>query len=85
MIIWKQGGQNHQNEQWASYWIELLSRHDFVFYDIFRPKFWNNENIFWRYRQIMFLVMKKGVKHSFIETPILNYVHPDLFFIKIQR
>lgn len=41
-----QGGQNHLNEQWPSWWQMIFERHGFRAYDILRREFWNNENVF---------------------------------------
>jgi SAM-dependent methyltransferase len=77
-----QGGQNHINEQWPNYWMELFGQYGYVFYDIFRPKFWNNEHMYWWYKQNMFLVARQGAHHSFSETPIHSYIHPELFLAR---
>ena len=41
-----QGGTNHLNEQWPSYWQKKFNKHGFIFHDIFRPLIWENEDIF---------------------------------------
>jgi len=77
-----QGGQNHVNEQWPDYWIRKFDKYRYNFYDVLRPYFWNNEKIFWWYKQNMFLVIKDTFKHSFKEQPILNLVHPEHYIQK---
>jgi SAM-dependent methyltransferase len=69
-----QGGQNHLNEQWLSYWQEKFEAHGYYFHDTIRPLIWNNEKIQWWYRQNMFLISKKTSSKQ-----ILNAIHPDLF------
>lgn len=59
-----QGGQNHINEQDYSYWQQKFGAHGYSFYDIFRNRFWNNENIDWWYKQNMFLVAHHSVSLS---------------------
>ncbi len=80
-----QRGQNHINEQWPDYWRELFAQHGFIFYDIFRPEFWNNKHMYWWYKQNMFLVTRQGACQSFTETPILNCVHPQLFMSRTGK
>jgi len=83
-----QGGQNHLNEQWPQYWIKKFSSYGFYFHDVFREYFWNNENVFWWYKQNLFLVKKKSVPLApEIENKrkeILNYIHPELFHLKAE-
>ncbi len=91
--IINQGGQNHINEQPFDYWIEKFSKRDFVFYDIFRRRFWNNTKVNWWYKQNMFLVAHNSVDVSKYQInadksePILEYVHPELleFHLKDLR
>lgn len=74
-----QGGQNHINEQRHDCWQEKFQKHNFHFYDVLRPIFWNNENVDWWYRQNMFVVIKEGVAHSFNPVQqILRIIHPGL-------
>jgi len=37
-----QGGDNHINEQWQSYWIRLFSHQGYRSFDILRAKFWDH-------------------------------------------
>jgi len=77
-----QGGENHVNEQWPSYWIELFKSNGFVCNNFMRPLIWNNTNIHWWYRQNM-LYFKRNVE--LIDQPVnadislYNIVHPDLY------
>lgn len=85
-----QGGQNHINEQWPTYWLELFSQHGYTMHDILRPLFWNNEDIFFWYKQNMFVLVKEGsiaesvVKKALESSPntIYSIVHPDLYQTK---
>ncbi len=80
-----QGGQYHVNEQWPQYWQEKFWKHGYSFYDIFRPKFWNNEKVEPWYRQNMFLVVKDGNSLPFTSsTKIENYVHPEIFTYNLK-
>lgn len=46
-----QGGVNHLNEQWQSYWARLFADHGYAAYDIVRPAVWTDETIPAWYRQ----------------------------------
>ncbi|MFZ1798895.1 MAG: methyltransferase domain-containing protein [Chitinophagaceae bacterium] len=83
--IKNQGGQNHINEQPFTYWVEKFKQKGFIFYDVFRTKFWNNASVNWWYKQNMFLVMKDLIPvETFFPgakpvTDIQEYIHPELF------
>ena len=88
-----QGGQNHINEQWPTYWLNLFSQHGYNEYDILRPIFWNRDDIFFWYKQNMFVLVKKGssaetlvkkVSESVPKT-IYSIVHPDLYLTKVKE
>ena len=42
-----QGGQNHINEQWLTYWEEKFSKYNYIIHDIIRPLFWDDPELFW--------------------------------------
>ena len=46
-----QGGVNHVNEQWQSYWARKFAAHDYRPLDIIRPAFWQRDEIPVHYRQ----------------------------------
>lgn len=80
-----QGGQNHINEQWIGYWQELFSQHGFAMHDLIRPAIWNNAEVYWWYRQNIVVCIKDSVKHSFANTIINNYIHPELYVAKVAE
>lgn len=75
-----QGGKNHLNEQPLSYWVELFSENRYSCLDIIRPKIWNNNKIFWWYRQNMILFKKIADEEVLKNTSdtILDIIHPEL-------
>lgn len=89
--IKNQGGQNHINEQPFEYWIEKFKEKEYVFYDIFRKRFWNNPKVNWWYKQNMFLVMhqsiciEKYVPDYNYNCEILEYIHPELFELQVNE
>jgi SAM-dependent methyltransferase len=74
-----QGGQNHLNEQYPTYWAKLFSEYDFAFYDLIRPLIWENEKIEFWYKQNIFIVAKKGVLDlpATLEKNLLK-IHPEM-------
>jgi SAM-dependent methyltransferase len=46
-----QGGRNHINEQWPSYWRNLFEARKFTMLDILRPRVRNDDAVAWWYRQ----------------------------------
>jgi len=81
-----QGGQNHINEQWPTYWQEIFQKYDYDMIDYFRPKIWNNTKIEFWYRQNIFLVVKKG--HALSDQgskEIVSLVHPELLSAIIEQ
>ena len=83
-----QGGQNHINEQWQSYWIKKFSDRGFVDVDLIRPKIWNNKRVFYWYKQNMICFIKRGSKYDTYITESnrsLDLIHPELFFKKADE
>ena len=83
-----QGGENHINEQWIQYWQAKFAKEGYIVHDVLRKVFWNNEKVFWWYKQNMFIVAHKNFTPDFsalkkYETKeILNYIHPDTHLYK---
>lgn len=81
-----QGGMNHFNEQWPSYWEELFEQHNYKMLDIIRPAIWNNPDIFFWYKQNMFVVAKNDMASEIIlKKDLLTHpqtkslIHPELY------
>jgi SAM-dependent methyltransferase len=76
-----QGGQNHINEQWIQYWEEKFSKHGYIVHDVLRPILWENQNVFWWYRQNMVVVAPKEFKFASSVTynPIQKLVHYEIY------
>jgi hypothetical protein len=49
-----QGGANHVNEQWQTYWARLFGERHFATVDAIRPRVWNNRKVASFYAQNMF-------------------------------
>ena len=73
-----QGGQNHINEQWPSYWVTKFKQHGFYFFDVIRPAIWNNEEVRYWYRQNMFIVSKNPNLNLQNDKTLIDIVHPEM-------
>ena len=77
-----QGGTNHINEQWQTYWIKLFKARDYECIDCIRGAIWNNASVEWWYRQNTFLFIGpnntsiQSSKLRGLEKPIFDVVHP---------
>jgi SAM-dependent methyltransferase len=85
-----QGGQNHINEQWQSYWVDLFKKVSYQCFDIFRHAIWWNDSVEWWYRQNVFLYLKDGATSVEAATllpllgPVVDAVHPRNYQQKIE-
>lgn len=83
-----QGGQNHINEQWLTYWEKLFNDCDYLMYDVIRPRIWDNPNVFFWYKQNMVVFIRKGSACNALpnapSNTIRNIVHPDLYMRNIN-
>lgn len=81
-----QEGQNHLNEQWLTYWEEKFQKHGLVAYDVIRPLFWDNAEVFWWYRQNTVLFAQPGfVLPAVPPSRMKNVVHYELYDLKCKQ
>jgi hypothetical protein len=74
-----QGGKNHFNEAWQSYWVGMFHKNGFHVCDFVRPAMWNDKKIAYWYRQNT-LVFTKHPNQFICEYPIpIDVVHPELY------
>lgn len=87
-----QGGTNHVNEQWQSYWAEKFLRLGYVVIDYIRPKIWNAQLPPWRRANTLIFVKRSELyrypelqefylKHR--DGTILDAVHPELWVVRL--
>ncbi len=80
-----QGGTQHINEQWQSYWIDLFERQGFQHFDCFRPVLWRNLKVAWWYVQNMFAFIRRERVADFPSVVsesvhgLIDIVHPRAF------
>lgn len=80
-----QGGTNHINEQWQSYWINLFHSNRYDCFDIFRGVIWDNDQVDWWYRQNIFLFVNRDTQNTGLNLEMLkakermipDVVHPS--------
>ena len=78
-----QGGTDHFNEQWQSYWAEKFAARGFVCLDCLRPQILDNQAVNVWYRQNILIYCREVCVPDGL-TPIsdrfrMNYVHPDFY------
>ena len=54
-----QGGVDHINEQWQSYWIDLFDKAGFLVADVIRKRVWDDDKVLSFYAQNSFLFVNK--------------------------
>jgi SAM-dependent methyltransferase len=79
-----QGGQNHKNEQWPSYWRKKFENNGHRFYDIIRPAIWDNGSVKFYYKQNMFIASRRQLAVTEGER-IIDFMHPDLLTTKLSE
>lgn len=87
-----QGGLNHINEQWPSYWAQLFNERGYRCEDILRMHVWNDSKIPLHYKQNTLLFVRNGGRFdsrlesstelSWAMPP--SMVHPDLYLAKTK-
>ena len=60
-----QGGTEHINEQWPSYWNALFDASGFACFDLLRPRLWTMVECEWWYLQNVMLFAKRGSRMEF--------------------
>lgn len=71
-----QGGTDHVNEQWPSYWADLFAEHNYRAFDAIRPMVWWDDEVEVFYRQNI-LVFARGNALIEPQTGLLDAVHPE--------
>lgn len=72
-----QGGQNHLNEQWPSYWQDKFRVYGYEYYDMIRPEVWINKEVDVWYRQNIFLLFHESLNKSYLPYKGDNLIHPE--------
>jgi len=86
-----QGGTNHINEKWPSYWIDKFKARGYRCIDLIRPLFWDNPKVTYFYKQNSFLYVRDGTSQDiasalsslaaekYTASYYYNFIHPDIY------
>jgi cyclopropane fatty-acyl-phospholipid synthase-like methyltransferase len=84
-----QGGINHINEQFPSYWAEIFLARKYYPFDIFRQVVWDDFDIPFWYKQNTFLYVKQNSElfkylltiniYPIENTQFMNAIHPEFY------
>jgi cyclopropane fatty-acyl-phospholipid synthase-like methyltransferase len=88
-----QGGTNHINENFQSYWADIFSTLDYYPFDIVRHEVWNNDEVdFWYRQNIIIYIKKNSYYYNLYSSKILtenfknlNLVHPDCYINAVSK
>jgi len=80
-----QGGTEHVNERWQSYWASLFERNGFVTADVLRPRIWHDARIEYWYRQNILLFCQPDAVGTAPSAMPLEVVHPEHLAAVYQR
>src|SRR5262249_15823855 len=81
-----QGGTNHINEQWPSYWTALFAKRRYQVFDCLRARLWYDERIVVCYRQNLLFYVSESLGNLFAGHPRvgLDAVHPEHHAVALQ-
>jgi len=73
-----QGGTDHINEQYLSYWVALFAAKGYVLLDVLRPRIWNIPECDWTYRQnaVLFVKKENELVTNLQVLSGVDYIHP---------
>ena len=76
-----QGGRDHRNERWLSYWVDLFAKQNYRPLDCIRHQVWQEEKVMFWYRQNIMVFCRADIypeyAHLDHKSP-LDVVHPEL-------
>ncbi|MFN3231997.1 MAG: class I SAM-dependent methyltransferase [Alphaproteobacteria bacterium] len=75
-----QGGTNHINEQWQSWWAGLFAERGYLPVDLIRPRIWNDDAVpYWYQQNTLLYVNEAGIEKTGLSpepVAMLDIVHP---------
>ncbi len=83
-----QGGTEHVNEQWPSYWAQLFRERSYLPVDCLRRHLWDHPRVEWWYQQNLLLYVEQAhleqspallAEHRFTRGSVMSVVHPLRF------
>jgi hypothetical protein len=90
--IVEQGGEDHINEQWQSYWVTKFLNRGYLAYDVLRPLIWAAPDVAYWYKQnAIFYVKRDSAAHAHFQqrfktpsTSMFDVVHPELYWRNVN-
>jgi len=75
-----QGGNNHLNEQYLPYWVDLFQKQGFEAIDPIRPRILGNDSVVWWYQQntVMFVSQRSPLSARDFPKP-RTFIHQELY------
>jgi SAM-dependent methyltransferase len=55
----RQGGENHVNEQWQTWWVDRFRKFEYVALDCIRRRVWDDPQVEWWYAQNILLMVRQ--------------------------
>jgi len=88
-----QGGTDHINEQWPTYWADLFLKHGYVGIDCIRRRVWDNTAVEFWYAQNTFVYVKEDQlqrypaleKENAEGSRMLSMIHPRLYLARLEE
>lgn len=83
-----QGGTDHVNEQWPSWWVEKFAERGYVVVDAVRPLIWDNDKVEPFYRQDILVFVAEGRLDRYpalraarerTHESMISLVHPKIY------
>jgi hypothetical protein len=78
-----QGGVDHLNEQWQSYWAGKFNNLGYICHDPIRSQIWGNDKVKYWYAQNILVYIKRELamdKYKDLQSPIyVDLVHPRTY------
>jgi len=89
----RQGGVNHVNEQWQSYWARKFIARGYFAFDVVRPAIWSDKKVATHYRQNCVAYVASASVSQFpkiassrvADINLLDRVHLDLFLAHMNN
>lgn len=89
-----QGGTNHVNEQWITYWIDLFAENNYLPVDAIRKHIWRDKRVKPWYRQNIIILCKNSIldkdkvlakEYRLTNRKMLSVVLPEIFDYYINK
>lgn len=82
-----QGGVDHVNERWLSDWCAMFAIHNYVPFDVVRPRIWGITKIpYWCRKNLLLFVHRDSLKRLNLreESVTTDIIHPDIWCRRME-